>query len=134
MSEATGLRWVDLEPGQAHISESKTGARTVALSSFAEKIATSQPRSGAYIFGGDRLTSSQVWYAWRKIRASCQLEDVRIHDLRHTFASLHVMAGTHPEVLRSLMGHASITTTQRYMHVDREQERKALDAVAGLIG
>ena len=136
-SEVRGLRWCDISPDglEAELVDTKTGARTVALSTAAG--ACMGPRGDGYVFpgrDGGRMNSGEIWRAWRRVRAAAGLDGVRIHDLRHTFAALQVQAGTHVEVIRSLMGHASITTTQRYMHSGREQEARALDAVADLVG
>ena len=136
-SEARGLRWRDVSPDglEAELVDTKTGARTVALSPAA--VACMGARGDGYVFpgrDGGRMDSGELWRAWKRVRAAAGLDGVRIHDLRHTFAALQVQAGTHVEVIRSLMGHASITTTQRYMHAGREQEAHALDAVAKMIG
>ena len=136
-SEARGLRWGDVaaDGKTAELRDTKTGARTITLSAAA--LGVMGPVGIGWVFpgrNGQRMGAGGLWRAWRRIRKRAGLEDVRIHDLRHTFASLQLEAGTHIEVIRSLMGHASITTTQRYLHTEREQEARALDAVAEMLG
>ncbi len=126
-SEARGLRWDDVatDGSTADLRDTKTGARTITLSAAA--LDAMGPGVRGWVFPGrkgDKMGAGELWRAWRRIRKRAGLEDVRIHDLRHTFASLQLEAGTHIEVIRSLMGHASITTTQRYLHTEREQEAR----------
>ena len=55
--------------------------------------------------------------SWRRIRSKAGLDDLRIHDLRHTFASQAVMSGTPLALVSKLLGHSKITTTMRYAHL-----------------
>jgi integrase len=67
---------------------------------------------------------------WRTIQRSADLEDVRIHDLRHTFASLLVSGGASLEMIGKLLGHSQLKTTQRYAHLMDSPLRAGVDAVA----
>ena len=69
--------------------------------------------------------------AWRRVRASAGLADVRIHDLRHTFASTAVGLGLGLPLLAGLLGQTQLATTQRYAHLDLDPRRQAVEAVAG---
>jgi len=67
---------------------------------------------------------------WRTIQREANLEDVRIHDLRHTFASLLVSGGASLEMIGKLLGHSQLKTTQRYAHLMDSPLRAGVDAVA----
>ena len=67
---------------------------------------------------------------WRGIQASADLPDVRVHDLRHTFASLLVSGGASLEMIGKLLGHSQMKTTQRYAHLMDSPLRAGLDSVA----
>ena len=138
-SEALGLTWddIDAEQGVVYLRDSKTGARTVPVSSEALRIIQALPQKSKWVFYAERSPTKPIralWGYWRKIRERAGIEDVRVHDLRHSHASMLVKAGVHVSVIQSLLGHASITTSARYMHVGREQEARALDAVAKALG
>jgi integrase len=93
------------------------------------------PAPSAFVFPGrgrkgyrDDLKSQ-----WAKILAVAQIEDLRIHDLRHSHASLLVNAGFSLEVIRAVLGHASTSTTLRYSHLYDETKQAAADRVAALV-
>lgn len=67
---------------------------------------------------------------WETIRASAGLDDVRLHDLRHSFASIGVSSGDSLPIIGALLGHANPKTTQRYAHVARNPVREAADRIA----
>jgi site-specific recombinase XerD len=69
---------------------------------------------------------------WLKIRQEADLPDVRIHDLRHTFASLLVSGGASLEVIGRLLGHSQMQTTQRYAHLMESPLRAGVDSVASI--
>lgn len=66
---------------------------------------------------------------WRRIRKLADLEDVRIHDLRHSFASIAAAQGASLQLIGRLLGHASPQTTQRYAHLVADHIREANDAI-----
>lgn len=66
---------------------------------------------------------------WDRIRVAAEIPDVRVHDLRHTFASYGVNGGQNLAVVGKLLGHSKITTTQRYAHLADEPVRLATDAI-----
>jgi integrase len=70
---------------------------------------------------------------WRAIRKLAEIEDVRIHDLRHSFASIGVGAGLGLPIIGNLLGHTQASTTQRYAHVAADPARRAVDVIATLI-
>lgn len=118
--EVLGLRWRDVDlPNQCvRLTDSKTGARVVALSSHAmEAVATLEPKvSSALVFPGakaDRpVALTRPWY---RVRELAGIDDgVNLHSLRHTFASWSVMGGLSLSQVGALLGHKSAQTTLRY--------------------
>ena len=71
--------------------------------------------------------------AWKNIRARAGLHDVRIHDLRHSFASRALALGEGLTVIGKLLGHARIETTSRYAHLARDSVRESAERVAASI-
>ena len=67
---------------------------------------------------------------WLRVRKAANLEDVRMHDLRHTYASVAVMSGIDPFLLKEIMGHKNLQTTLRYAHFADEAVQRAAGSVA----
>ena len=86
-SEILTLRWSEYREGKLHLSDSKTGPRTVWLSSAARRVLDGLPRSGSWVFPSTRrnshLSGGSLDSFWQKVRAEADIEDVRCHDLRH---------------------------------------------------
>jgi integrase len=80
---------------------------------------------------GARLSDLQPF--WQRVRARAGLKDVRIHDLRHTFASIAVTAGQGLPMIGKLLGHTQVQTTARYAHLAADPIKTAADQVAGNI-
>ncbi len=127
--ELIALRWSEVHNDRLVLTDSKTGPRTVFLSVEAQAILARQPRVGPYVFPSlcDPSTSRSAELSlWRKVRRTAGIPDVRLHDLRHSFASHAVMAGVPLPVVSRLLGHAQMRMTLRYAHVsDRETEAAA---------
>jgi integrase len=77
---------------------------------------------------GKRLSDLQPF--WRRVRARAGLKDVRIHDLRHTFASTAVASGQGLPMIGKLLGHTQVQTTARYAHLATDPIRNAAESVA----
>lgn len=75
----------------------------------------------------------EIRRGWHRIRAAAGLPGLRIHDLRHTFASLLVSRGASLEMIAKLLGHAQVQTTQRYAHLADAPLRGSVDAVAEML-
>src|SRR5262249_44217207 len=75
-----------------------------------------KPAEFVFAAGGSKAHQTRLQYAWDKIRAQAQLDDVRLHDLRHSFASFLVSAGRSLREIASLLGHSNLSMTQRYSH------------------
>ncbi len=135
VSEILGARWewIDWESRVIRLPDSKTGAKPVYLSETAIKIlellkGLPQAKESPYIIVG-RVAGkplSDLRHPWHRIRKRADLNDVRLHDLRHTAASIGVAQGMNLPVIGRLLGHSQASTTQRYAHVDVDP---ALDAV-----
>jgi len=92
------------------------------------------PKGNVWLFPGDAIGKPvrEVRRFWLKIRQEADLPDVRIHDLRHTFASLLVSGGASLEVIGRLLGHSQMQTTQRYAHLMESPLRAGVDSVASI--
>jgi integrase len=136
LTEILTLRWeyVDLANGVLRLPDSKTGAKEIYLNDAAAKLLRGMPRMAGnphVIAGretGARLINLQK--PWRRIRAKANLDDVRIHDLRHSFASVAAGVGMSLPLIGKLLGHSQPVTTARYAHLAADPIR----AAANLIG
>lgn len=128
--EILKLKWSEVEGDALRLEETKTGPRTVWLSSAAQAILARQPRSGSpYAFPSpkDRARPHcehlRLWYLARR---EAGIEDVRLHDLRHSVASQAVARGIALSTVARILGHTNPTMTLRYAHVsDRDVEAAA---------
>ena len=134
-AEVLQLRWedVDFERRCLRLPDSKTGKRTVLLNEPAlEILASLEPQDdNPHVVPGEKPGShrSTLQPVWERLREAAEILDVRIHDLRHTFASFGVNGGQNLAVVGRLLGHRKITTTQRYAHLSDEPVRRASDAI-----
>jgi integrase len=137
LSEIQTLEWkcVDLDAREARLPDSKTGAKTVHLGGAAVAVLRSLPRATGNPFvivgknDGQHLTDLQ--HPWRRIREAAGLQDVRIHDLRHTFASGGLAVGEGLPIIGKLLGHTQVQTTARYAHLAAAPVKLAADRIAG---
>ena len=135
-NEILTLRWehVDLDEGEIRIVNGKAGSRTVHLSPSAVGVLAalpSQPGNPWVVPGakpGTHMTDIDT--AWRSIRAKAGLHDVRIHDIRHTFASRALALGEGLPVIGRLLGHRRVESTARYAHLARESIKNSAERVA----
>ncbi len=129
-SEIVRLRWSEVHEESLVLAEAKTGPRRVPLNTPARNILDRQPRSNSpFVFPSPRDASrprGAELGLWCRVRKEAGIEDVRLHDLRHTHASHAVMNGVPVPVVSRLLGHADVGMTLRYAHLgDREIERAA---------
>jgi len=128
--ELVRLRWSEVQGDVLRLRDTKAGPRTVFLNAPARALLARQPRTKSdYVFPSlqdpARSRSAEL-SLWRKVRKQTRLEDVRLHDLRHTFASYAVMRGIPLPVVSRLLGHSNTRMTLRYTHVsDRDTEAAA---------
>ena len=131
LSEIQTLKWqyVDLEKRQLNLPDSKTGKKIVYFGKECEQILRNIPKltDNPYVIigalEGDHL--KEIQKPWRKIRATAGLDDVRIHDLRHTFASHGVILTGSLPIVGKLLGHTRPETTARYAHLAADPIREA---------
>ena len=128
-NEILTLRWdaVDTDAGEIRLKESKTGARTVSLSPEAADLLTGIPRVPGNPFvvagrAGRHLRNLDS--PWQKVRSRAGLRDVRLHDLRHSFASRALALGETLPAIGRLLGHSRVETTARYAHLADDSVRQ----------
>ena len=135
-NEILTLQWedVDLDAGELRLRDAKTGPRAVALSPAARKVLAALPRlpDNPWVITGARPGShfSNLNGRWLVVRARAGLEDVRIHDLRHSFASRALALGESLTMIGKLLGHRKVQTTARYAHLARESVKMSAARVA----
>ena len=139
-SEIRTLRWRDYREGHVYLEDAKSGPRTVWLSSPARRVLDALPRDGEWVFPcasrPDRPMTPDVLYRhWRAIRGRAGLsDDVRLHDLRHSYASYAMSRGENIVRIGALLGHRDKNTTLRYLHVADPTMRSAVDVVGDVLG
>ncbi len=136
-SEILTLQWRDYREGHLFLRDSKTGPRTVWLPEPARSVLDSLGRKSRWIFpasGADR-PRSDTWLDnfWFKIRAEVEFEDVRLHDLRHTVASLALRQGETVLAIGRLLGHRNPETTLKYIHLADAMMQDAAETIGAAL-
>lgn len=137
-SEILQARWedVDLEKGILLVPISKSGRpRPIFLSGAAREVIRIIPATSSWLFPAPRRDKplSDIYLFWNETRQKLGLADVRIHDLRHTFASLLVNAGHSLYEVQTLLGHSDPRTTMRYAHLGTESLISAAESISRLV-
>ncbi len=137
-TELLTLLWSDFREGRLFLRDGKTGPRTVWLSSAARRVLDGLPRTCRWTFPartGDRHMSQSVLDKfWQRVRTEAGIDDVRLHDLRHTYASVAMARGETVPTIGRLLGHRRPGTTLRYLHAADAAVREAAEAVAPVLG
>ena len=139
VGEVLTLKWsdVDRKAGELRLRDAKTGARMVPLTPAALEVlaGVKRVRRSPWVFPGGRPDRhlSQLTTSWYRVRERAEVEDVRIHDLRHSFASRALAVGLALPMIGRLLGHTDIGSTARYAHLSREAEKVAAARVGGSI-
>jgi len=143
ISEVTGLQWSFVKGDEWHLPDSKTGAKVVYVGKGARKLLL---QIGKQFFdaNGDLddvfpplrcyvSRPTKVTMIWHSVRVLADIADVRIHDLRHTFASYAVLEGYPLPMVAKLLGHKRISSTLRYMHVSECHVTEAAESMGTVI-
>jgi integrase len=138
-NEILSLRWdeVDIGSGFLRLSDSKTGAKPVHLGAPARALLAELPRQSGNPFvicgekpGGHFVGLQKVW---NNVRTKAGLDDVRLHDLRHSFASVAARSGESLLVIGKVLGHSTSSATSRYAHLSNDPVRSATESVSNEI-
>lgn len=133
MSEIRTLKWSYIRGDTIFLPNAKAGPRRVLLSQTALAVLKRVPRlmDNPFVICGKNpgQAATDLERPWRRIRTEAGIPDVRIHDLRHTYASTAAMAGHSLPYIGNLLGHTQTQTTARYAHLADQHTRKASDAV-----
>ena len=128
-TEILTLRWddVDRKSGELRLRHAKTGARMVPLTPPVAAVLAgiARMRGNPWVFSTGRPNRhlTHLSYAWYRVRDRAGLEDVRIHDLRHSFASRALALGESLAMIGRLLGHTDAGSTARYAHLARDAEK-----------
>jgi integrase len=137
LREILHLRWehVDLERGLLFLADSKTGRKTVILNAPALSVLANLDRLGPYVVAGDdpHKPRADLKRPWEAVCKRAGLTGVRLHDLRHTYASFGAGGGLGLPIIGKLLGHTQASTTQRYAHLDNDPLRRASEHISGRI-
>ncbi len=136
--EIRTLQWRDFRDGNLYLRDSKTGPRTVWLSSPSRDVLAGLPKTSRWIFpsrrNGKPVSKTATDRFWQRVRSDAGLADVRLHDLRHAYASIAIMQGETVPVVGRLLGHGDSGTTLKYAHLAESALRDAADAVGDILG
>jgi integrase len=135
-NEALLLRrsWIDFERRLVKYPDSKTGQKVMRIGAAAVDLVSSLPQVAgcplvfASAAGGEIPLS--IGKIWRKLRSEADLQDLRLHDLRHNFASAAVSSGQTLHVVAKLLGHSQTHTTERYAHLSNDPIREAAEMIS----
>jgi integrase len=139
LSEILTLKWdyIDQDNRQLRLPHSKTGPKSIYLTTASTDILQTLPRvkGNPFVIVGDRPGAHLVnlQKPWRRIRARAGLDDVRLHDLRHSYASVGATGGLSLIFVGKLLGHKQASTTQRYAHLAEDPVRQAGEQISEAI-
>ena len=136
--EILTLRWSDYREGHLFLRDSKTGPRTVWLSAPARNVLDGLERSGQWVFpaarGNRPRSGGWLHSAWLHIRTDVGLDGVRLHDLRHTHASIALRQGETVLAIGRLLGHGNAETTLKYTHPADAMIADAAETLGNVLG
>lgn len=137
LSEILTLKWAWVDFGYAalRLPDSKTGAKIIPLAAPALAVLAGLPRLSEYVLPGADPTGHFVGIQkpWRRIRAAAGMPDLRLHDLRHAFASIGAASGESLKLLGGVLGHRQASTTERYAHLSQDPLTAAANRIAAKI-
>ena len=134
-SEILTLKWSSYRDGNLSLRDSKTGPRTVWLCTSARDVLENLPRSSGHVFPVAKLRVPWAWLDgfWLKVRMEAELDDVRLHDLRHSYASMALLNGETVRIVGRLLGHEKASTTLKYMHMSDTTVQRAIESLAPVL-
>ena len=138
--EILTLRWddVDRTARELRLRDSKSGPRMVPLTPAVEKVLDGIPRGegNPWVIQSRKAGAHlpDLAYYWGRIAERAEVEGVRIHDIRHSYASHALAMGESLSMIGRLLGHAKVGTTGRYAHLIRDAEKEAAELVGDSIG
>jgi integrase len=137
LREILDLRWdhVDFQRGLLFLPDSKTGKKTIVLGLAALAVLENLPRVGKFVIAGTETDKprADLQRPWALVSKRADLAGLRLHDLRHSFASVGAGSGFGLPVIGKLLGHSNFKTTERYAHLAADPLRRASDAISGSI-
>ncbi|MBG0801271.1 site-specific integrase [Methylocystis sp. H4A] len=138
LQEILQAKWSQIdERGVLWLAESKTGRKPVYLSAAAQAVLAGLPRiyGNPYVIAGARAGQprADLNKPWARVKRIAGLDGVRLHDLRHSFASVGAGASLGLPIIGKLLGHSQAATTQRYAHVGADPLRRAADTIGATI-
>lgn len=139
--EILDLEWrhVDWQRGMLRLSDSKTGAKVIVLGGAALAVLDGLPRIGRYVIASSSAGTANekpradVNRLWRAVCREAGIEGTRLHDLRHSNATVGAGAGLSLHMIGGLLGHAQASTTKRYAHLANDGQRRAADLIGNQI-
>lgn len=136
VSEILSLEWswIDLDAKSMRLPDTKNGRLLVSIGDAAAEILKNmkqRDRDSRFVIAGRRGNKPLVnlQKPWRIVRQMAGIEDVRLHDLRHTYASLGAGLGMSLPLLGRLLGHSQPATTNRYAHLAQDPVRLAAETI-----
>jgi integrase len=139
LREIMDAQWsqVDFQRGMLFLADSKTGRKPIYLGAAALAVLADLPRieGNPHIIAGakDGAPRADLQRPWAAVRQAAGLEGVRLHDLRHSFASVGAGASLGLPIIGKLLGHTQAATTARYAHLDADPLRRAADTIGATI-
>jgi integrase len=139
LREILHAKWeqIDIERGLFFLADSKTGKKPLYLSAAAQNVLADLPRveGNPHLIAGakDGAPRSDLKKPWTAVSRAAGLEGVRLHDLRHSFASFGAGASLGLPIIGKLLGHSQPATTARYAHLDADPMRRAVDTIGSAI-
>jgi integrase len=137
LREILHLKWENFDPERnlLFLPDSKTGRKTIVLNAPALAVLNDLRRIGPYVIPGSTTDRprSDLKRPWAIVTKQAGLVGVRLHDLRHTYASFGAGGGLGLPIIGRLLGHAHATTTAKYAHLDNDPLRHASEAIAARI-
>jgi len=133
--EAKAALWSQLELDRIVLPDSKTGPKTIWFGEPARKVLKALPKTGSHIFAGSHSNKfanefeRDLTRLWKEIRNKLGRPKFRLHDLRHSFASVAVNMAYDLKTIGGLLGHTDPETTAAYAHLNKKTVREAGDRV-----